>query len=471
MANPATDKINNRNRKFFVIKETDSNVLTPPVASKAIIESAFTSTSQETTQSPSNEVTQTRGISEFAVDKQKEGSFNMTSEIRLGGVTGDAANPPQGADLFEGMMGTIGAWTGTLNGILAISATTPILIDLDAGSQIPGRVGTIKINAEVIFYNKATIDMTAGANGQITIDGITRGFGGTTDAGHAALDVVTLHSINYKLDNDIPSLSIWRKQDEIQEALQLSTINGMTMNLVVDGFQQLAFTGGFGSETYAEEGSLSAIALISQPVIVMQTGEGEQYKVGSRVYNLTQDEDNGGLGFEIIDVTGDTLTLGSNIAAQWEANDIITPWFPDVEKKPNHLLSKNTTIFVDGVEEIFRQFNLTFAQEVVYNSEEIGDNPVTQYAPGARTIDVSVIMTAEVGRYTTELAATQKGTVRNYLVQLGDGNSGSTMYISLPKGTQGTTTLTEADPFNEITTNLSFSEADGDNTQMEIVFV
>jgi hypothetical protein len=140
---------------------------------------------------------------------------------------------------------------------------------------------------------------------------------------------------------------------------------------------------GEGMEMVWAVTSAAAAATTTTALVV---DDASLYSVGARIYNVTTNETNSGEGYEItaVDYATDTLTLGDAISAS--ENDVIAGYLPTGTSKEDPILSKDTSITIDGAEAKFRTSTYTLSAPKNYLTDEVGTEYPEEYVEDVRSI-------------------------------------------------------------------------------------
>lgn len=375
-------------QSVFAVLEDVSGELQPPTVDGYILPAGRATMAQTPTYSNSEELSKSLNIIAQFQDAVPVG----TGSIPIYGRLNKDYSKPEGDALFVSLMGDYNDPT-KITAKVATDATsndteieiTDIVNDNKISENIlagkfPPR-GTIKIGTEKILYCKVEYE----DDGTITLKNCKRGYDNTIASSiEAGADIQMLSRI-YSQSVCRQTVSIWILNDDklctfmsgcsvTQDQVRLQRESGQMFTFDYQGRKM----GWAGVSEIAEAPTDAVIQLVD--------GGADAYTTGGFIHNKTQNDDNKGNGYRVIDVNDvlNTITV-SPVPTGWKAGDMLHPWLPTGKVIGEVIESRYAGVEIDNKAGKLESGGFTISTPV-NNLLEIGDEYVGEGVDSVRTI-------------------------------------------------------------------------------------
>ena len=226
----------------------------------------------------------------------------------------------------------------------------------------------------------------------------------TGDEATMATDVATADDILYKQATTAPSFSLWIKTDHFVQGMSGCTTGQAVVSVTNEGAVKGTFTGQGMQMVWAGTDALQASAATGATHLTVE--DADRFKAGARIYNETQDDTNGGVGYEIDSVTSATnlLVLTEGIDASWATDDVIKGYLPDGTEIGSPIEGRHTAITINEVSATIKASDLTINSPKQYVTDEVGTTYPEAYMEDVRAITstLSLYFRKEDAKYFAE---------------------------------------------------------------------
>src|SRR3989339_639442 len=194
-----------------------------------------------------------------------------------------------------------------------------------------------------------------------------------------------------------PSFSICYRKGHMVYYCLGATSSEMSLEVSKKGAVTLEFKGKFMQRICMGDDALAATATAAASSI--QVSDAKRFMVGGYVYNPACADNNGGpdlgagTGYKItaINSVTNSLTLATNLAFAWAANEEVMGYLPQETALGTPILNKDTLVKINGVTGMIRSLSLNINDPCEYLEEEINGSPFpVEYVEGDRKITGSI---------------------------------------------------------------------------------
>ncbi|MFH0825291.1 MAG: hypothetical protein V2B18_21275 [Pseudomonadota bacterium] len=202
-------------------------------------------------------------------------------------------------------------------------------------------------------------------------------------------------SVVYTQALEKPSFTLWTKRGHTVFFLTGATVGSAKRSLSNKGPALWEMSGQGMKMGWAGKGALNGAEAEAQTVI--SVADSRLFTANSRIWNVTQDDDNGGVGYTVSAPTRstlgttDTITISPAVpAGGWDNADVIQGFLPTGTEIGVPLENRKTVLSIDTVATTIKTLNLTFNDPAKYLDDEIpasGEDYVTDYVEDTRSIE------------------------------------------------------------------------------------
>ena len=125
------------------------------------------------------------------------------------------------------------------------------------------------------------------------------------------------------------SFTLWSLKDHFLEIAVGCSVDELVITPEKDKTITLAFSGKCMKKIWCGTGALGAGEVEAQTVLTVS--DEKQFGVGAFIWNVTQDDDNSGAGYEVtaIDTVAHTITIDPAVpTGGWDSGDVLAPFLP-----------------------------------------------------------------------------------------------------------------------------------------------
>jgi hypothetical protein len=362
-------------QRVFAAKEHTKGSLTFPSGTDFVKPAGNAVLNQSPSFSDSEELSNTLDVLDQFQDATPPGDWSLTMYARPGGLGSD----PQGAVLFESLLGTrVTGSTASLHFGIAADSTQASYRNLSG--SLPEK-GVIQIGTEYIYYGGIT--ETNATQGVFT--SLSRAYSGSA-AVHAVGANITLKSIFFKEATKSSSFSLWIETDHFIQGLSGCTASRAVIGVDNQGAVGIDFSGQGMEMVWA--GTCSLASDFSAGATTIKVEDAKLYSAGSYIQNYTQSINNSNKGFEVLssNATNDTLLLGTAITGTWASGDVIKGYLPTETQIGTAIEGKDTAVEFNNVSTSFRNCDLTVSCPKQYITDEVGTIFPQDYMEDVREI-------------------------------------------------------------------------------------
>ena len=211
-----------------------------------------------------------------------------------------------------------------------------------------------------------------------------------------------------------PSFTLWVQKEHTVFFLTGCTVSSAKPSITNKGPVTLDLSGQGMRMGWAGYDSLSADEAAGQTILSVD--HPKRFCAGARIWNETKADDNGGLGYEIleVDVPGGTITVATPIpAGGWAEGDIIRGFLPVGVEIGSALESRHTTVKIGGVAATLKSLDLTVNDPAKYMEDEITATQfVEDYVEDVR--DISGTLNVNFRRDSSSTSSTMRSKTRKF---------------------------------------------------------
>ena len=387
-----------RKQVVFAVKETTCGTLKFPAAIDFIRPAGLAIINQIPDFVPSEELRNTLDVLDEFQNQVPPGDWSVNMYARPAATIGGT---PQGDALYQSWQGSLNPATAASLADAITAAATQILFDGMAGGIMPVR-GVILVGSEQIRYtgiNRASRTATGG-----TLIGCTRGWMGTAATGATDNADMNLSSRFYIQTVESPSFSLWVKTDHFLQGLAGCTVSNNVLGVNNEGAVTFNFSGQGMKMVFAGKSEVAAGGATVAATLI-PVDDAQLYSVDSRIYNSTDGDSNGALGYRVtrVDTVLNKIAVATGLSNGWYENDIVQGYLPSATVIGSPIESRYTDIYLDNVVAKFRTTDFTFDVPKQYIVDEVGVDYPENYVEDMRTIssDLNLYFRAEDAKYFT----------------------------------------------------------------------
>ena len=374
-----------RKQVVFAVKETTCGTLKFPAAIDFIRPAGLGIINQVPDFVPSEELRNTLDILDEFQNQNPPGDWSVNMYVRPATTIGGT---PQGDALYQSWQGSLNPTTAASLADAITAAATQVPFDGLSTGIMPYR-GVIQICSEKIRYkgiSRASRSATAG-----TLLNCTRGWMGT--AATAATDNASmdLKSRFYVQTVESPSFSLWIKTDHFLQGLAGCTVNNAVLGVNNEGAVMVNMAGQGMKMVFAGKSAVAAGGATVGATLI-PVDDAQLYSIDSRIYNSTDGDSNGVLGYRIVrvDTTGNNVAVATGISNGWYENDVVEGFLPTANVIGSPIESRYTDIYLDDISAKFRTTDFTFDLPKQYIVDEVGVDYPENYVEDMRNISSSL---------------------------------------------------------------------------------
>ena len=370
-----TDAALTRKQRVFACVESAPGRLTFPQPTDAIRPAGDATMNQAPSYTDSSEKFDTLDLLDQFPNAMPPGEWQVPQYVRMAGF----GLAPQGLALFESAFGRKGEDVyAELDDDITDTDTSIVLSDV-AGDVPP--VGAIKIDDEIIRYGK--YDKVSH-----TLSECVRGYDHTTAAAHLEDTPIEMLSVLYVLDTCYPTLTIWVETDHLIQYMTGCVVEELTVPVQNTDGLKLTFKGRGMAMGWAGKSPVKTAASAGDSVVVVT--DPKRYCEGARIYNRDKNDfGTEGYAVKAVNEVSGELTLESAILQDWDVDDEVSGYLPPADIGGDVILSRDTTIMLDGVPGKVTQTNLTIGTPVEF-LEEVGTKFPEEYVGIVRKVSMNV---------------------------------------------------------------------------------
>jgi len=467
--------LNPRNvRVFYELESTPGVAVFPASAVNGFFVTDFPTANMSVAYTESPEIKTSLNISDQTANRPEGGTFSIATAIRPNVFSGTGASralsAPQGENLLKSLQGLRYVMSGAvIKSTLSDSATT---IELKSVITPPPTVGVVRIGSELVLYTGRSY-AKVGDVYDVTLFGCTRGYDGTTAAGAAIDDAVASADRAYVQQINKPTYTLWFMYDNgLMKCCAGAAITDLSFSVSNAGYPTFDMQGScFTIKEYASVNTAS----VAGSVLTVGTGEGARLAVGLKLYNGTlNSKPTSAQIFTITSITGDAITLDNAPTAT--AGDVFKLWLPDVPTVNTTVKSLKTKVYmkeaIDPIDPTVRRHLTTYKANVsapmhLFN-EEITEDPIDDYTFEKRGITGGWTEKAKASNIDLFNIASDQDE-KTIVFMLGNGISGNTCYVIMPRCTVQIPTMEISEPL--ITRSVEVTALDTEvEDSFQIVF-
>lgn len=444
-----SDIQNMRDQNVWLTRETTKGTLAYPVVgtSKYLVASSPVTFSDEASYTNSEELRNSLNLRDQTKDKQKAGSLSFSAYMRPVAL----GSEPQEGILLEAALGNLLVQSYTPSAGYSDVAASIVISDV-VGQVVPPRgVLLNSTSSEQILY-------TSYDPATRTFSGLTRGYNGTTAAAGLVTDTLVLHSKVYSQAVCANSYSLAINKGETWFWFKGCTINSASFTGAVNGYINLSYEGAYmqkfmaGVATYVSHtGGTASPAVVTLGLTSNGVKQANLFSVGARIWNKTQKDSNTNVGYTItaVDTTANTITLESTTLTGWTAADRLEGFMPVGTVTGETQTAKYTEVYFDGVKQAPKGFDISVGTPKIYIEDEITTDAISDFVSDMRDINGTVTSYFR-GYELVKFVEADADVKKKIEARLGDGDTGSTVWLVLPKCTVQTPTITDNGSFADV---------------------
>jgi len=378
-----------RKQRVFAVLESTTGTLEWPSSADVIRPAGDAVMNQSPAFTDSTEKQDTLDVLDRFQNALPAGSWTIPMYVRPAGLS----THPQGHALFKSLQGdrvAPGEATGALDGGIDASVTTMAFDGLAAARDFISGGGAVTIDSEKIAW-RGRIQAGGASSSSCTLYGCIRGYDGTSAASHTDSASITTLDMYYKQGTTSPSMTIWIETDFFVQGMSGCTSNNAVLSVSNEGAVMMSFSGEgmqmvwAGSDTLTSDGSTST---------TLDVTDASRFAVGARIYNYTDNQTNGGAGYEIIrvDESANELGLGTATGSGWGIGDEIRGYLPSASVRGEPIESRRTGVLINRVSAQFKSSDINIGSPKQYISDEIGQTYPSAYVEDVRDINATLEM-------------------------------------------------------------------------------
>jgi hypothetical protein len=199
--------------------------------------------------------------------------------------------------------------------------------------------------------------------------------------------------VEYTLEDQLDSLSIWFKKGHTVFALRGATIESVNFTVKGDEIAQMKFSGKFMERLWAGEAPANDTCNIGKSTIQMASKGSLRFCAGMYVAVGTDDNSGGGYLLTNVNYTNDTITISPTLGTSQGVNPTIYPWLPTAAAEvgePVH--GKLGIVTVGGRNMVVLSAELTLTNNIKYYDNEKNDAWTAERfgRPGKRNVEGTI---------------------------------------------------------------------------------
>lgn len=200
--------------------------------------------------------------------------------------------------------------------------------------------------------------------------------------------------VEYTLENQLDSVSIWFKKGHSVFALRGATVEQVAFKIEGQSISEITWSGKFMERLWAGECQANDTCGIAKETITLWPTGALRYTPGMRVTIGT--DTNTDLGYTITEVNfaANTIKISPTLGTDQGTNPIVYPWLPSTGfsevGEPAH--GKLGLVTVNGVNAVVTSANVTLANNIKYYENEKNNSwSAERFArPGMRTVEGTI---------------------------------------------------------------------------------
>lgn len=177
--------------------------------------------------------------------------------------------------------------------------------------------------------------------------------------------------VDYKLDNQLDSFSLWSKKSHTVFGMRGCTVETATFTIEGGAIASIKWAGKFMELLYAGEATVPGALTGTDTVIQLQSGGAQRFRKGMFIVVGTLDNSDAGYEITAINYANDQLTISPGLEDDALAGALITPlWITSAAEVgyPQH--GKLGIVTVNGANAVVTSADITIANNIKYYEDE-----------------------------------------------------------------------------------------------------
>ena len=273
-------------------------------------------------------------------------------------------------------------------------------------------------------------------------------------------------AVSYTPSLKLPSFSLWVKKGDVVFFADGCVVNEARLTVAANGVPTIDWSGNFRRMGKCGVDSLASSATAGATSI--EVTDGEKFDVGAKI--IIGGDDNGGQGYTITAISGNTLTIDPGLSADASAGAEVKPWLPDASSVSfgDPLESESFAVLFGTDSKLVRNIELTIANNIrIVDDELTGDLYPTGKIEGERRINGRIAMYLrpdEVPMFTEAYAGKERA-----VTITGGESTGSKIRIEMPRVQLEVPTVGTDGPAATIEINYTALGTTGED-EIQIIF-